>query len=54
MDFITIEFQKKEQDNRSKSQGKKCGLDEQIQLREGELESKKKKDKFVPKEVWDR
>ena len=26
MDFITTEFQKKEQDNRSKGQGKKCGL----------------------------
>ena len=52
MDFITSEFQKKEQDNRSKGQGKKRGLDERIQLRGGELGSKKKKGEFVPKEVW--
>ena len=36
VDFITSEFQKKEQDNRSKGQGKKYGLDERMQLREGE------------------
>ena len=51
MEFITTEFQKKEQDNRSKGQGKKRGLDERIQLRRGELGSKKKKGEFVPKEV---
>ena len=51
MDFITTEFYKKEQDNRSKGQGKKCGLDERIQLRGGEAGSEKKKGEFVPKEV---
>ena len=51
MDYITIEFQKKEQDYRSKSQGKKRGLDEHIQLRGGESGSEKKKGEFVPKEV---
>ena len=30
MDFITTQFQKKVQDNRSKGQGKKCGLEEQV------------------------
>ena len=54
MDFITTEFHKKEQDNRSQGQGKKCGLDEGIQLREGESASEKKKGEFVPKEVWDK
>ena len=54
MDFITIEFQKKEQDNRSKDQGMKCGLDERIQLRGGESRSEKKKSEFVPKEVCDK
>ena len=54
MDFITTEFQKKEQDNRSKGQGKKRSLDKRIQLRGGELGSKKKKSEFVPKEVWDK
>ena len=54
MDFITTEFEKKEQDNRCKDQGKKCGLDERIQLRAGESGSEKKKDEFVPKEVWDK
>ena len=53
MDFITTEFQKKEQDNRSKGQGKKRSLDERIQLRGGESGSEKKKDEFVPKEVCD-
>ena len=31
MDFITTKFQKKEQDNRSKGQEKKRGLDERMQ-----------------------
>ena len=51
MDFITTEFQKKEQDNRSKGQGKKRNLHEQIQLRGGEVGSEKKKAEFVPQEV---
>ena len=51
MDFITTEFQKKEQDNISKGQGKKRGLDKQIQLKKGESGSEKKKGEFVPKEV---
>ena len=51
MAFITTEFQKKEQDNRSKGQGKKRGLDERIQLREEEAGSEKKKAQFVSKEV---
>ena len=54
MDFITTKFQKKEQDNRSKGQGKKHGLDERIQLRGGESGSEKKKGKVVLKEVWDK
>ena len=54
MDFITTEFQKKEQDNRSKCQGMKRRLDERIQLRGGELGSEKKKGEFVTKEVWDK
>ena len=54
MDFITTEFQKKEQDNRSKGQGKKRRLDERIQLRGGESASEKKKGEFVSKEVWDK
>ena len=49
MDFITIEFQKKEQDNRSKSQRKKCGLKERAQLRGGESEGEKKNREFVLK-----
>ena len=51
MDFITTEFQKKEQDNRSKGQGKKRGLDEHIQLRGRESGNERKKSEFVPKEV---
>ena len=51
MDFITTEFQKKKQDNRSKGQGKKGGLDERIQLRGGESGREKKKGEFVSKEV---
>ena len=54
MDFITIEFQKKEQDNRSKGQGKKHSLDETIQLRGREVGSEKKKSEFVAKEVCDK
>ena len=54
MDFITTEFQKKEQDNRSKGQGNKRSLDERIQLRAGEAGSEKKKGEFVLKEVWDK
>ena len=54
MDFITTEFQKKEQDNRSKGQGKKPGLDKRIQLRGGESGSEKKKCDFISKEVWDK
>ena len=54
MVFITTEFQKKEQDNRSNGQGKKRRLNERIQLRGGELGSEKKKGEFVPKEVWDK
>ena len=54
MDFITAEFQKKEQDNRSKRQRNKHGLDERIQLKGGESGSEKKKGEFVPEEVWDK
>ena len=54
MDFIITEFQKKEEDNKSKGQGKKRGLDERIQLRGGESGSEKKKGEFVPNEVWDK
>ena len=54
MNYITIGLQKKEQDNKRKGQEKKHGLDERIQLREGEVESKVKKGKFVLKEVWDK
>ena len=38
-------------DNRSKGQGKKCGLDERIQLRGAESESEKKKGEFVHNDV---
>ena len=54
MDFITTEFQKKEQDNRSKGQGKKRGLDKRMPLREVESWSKKKKGEFEPKAIWDK
>ena len=54
MDFITTEFQKKKQDNRSQGQRKKRSLDERIQLRGVESDSEKKKSKFVPKKVWDK
>ena len=54
MDLITTEFQKKEQNNRSKDHRKNCGLEEQVQLREGESEGEKKKGKFVPSEVLDK
>ena len=51
MDYITTEIQKKEQDNRSKGQGTKHGLDERIQLRGGEAGRDNKKGQFVAKEV---
>ena len=51
MNFITTEFQKKEQDNRSKGQGNKHGLEEQVQLREGDTKIEKKKSKFVLNKV---
>ena len=54
MDFITTEFQKKEQDTRSKGEGKKRGRDKPIQLKGEELGSEKQKDEFVAKEVWDK
>ena len=54
MDFVTTKFQKKEQDDRSKGQGKKYGLDERIQLRGGESGIEKKKCGFVLKEVCDK
>ena len=54
MDFITTEFQKKEQDNRSKGQRKKRSLDKGIQLRGGETGSEKKKGEVVQKVVWDK
>ena len=54
MELITSKFQKKKQDNRSKDQGKKRGLDKRIQLRGGESGSEKKKCEFVSKEVWDK
>ena len=53
-DFITTEFQKKEQDNRSKGQGKKRGMGEQVQLIVGELAAKKKQGEFVAKHGWDK
>ena len=49
MDFIISKFQKKEQDNRSKGQGKKRSLEERVQLKGGEVGSEKKKGEFVPK-----
>ena len=54
MDFLCTKFQKKEDDNRSKGQVKKRGLDETIQLRGGESGSEKKKQEFVPKEFWNK
>ena len=54
MDLITTEFQKKQQDDRSKGQEKKRDLDERIQLKGRDAGSEKKKGKFVPKEVWDK
>ena len=50
IDFISTEFQKKEQDNRSKGQGKKRSLDERMQLRGGESGNEQKKGEFVPME----
>ena len=54
IDFIRSEFQKKEQDNKSKGEGQKRGLDERIQLRGREKGSEKKKGECVPVEVWDK
>ena len=54
MDFINTKFQKKKQDKRSKSQGKKHGLDKRIHLRGGELGSEKKNRDFVREEVWNK
>ena len=54
MNFITTEFQKKEQDNKREGQGNKHSLDERIQLRGGESGNERKKGDFVPKEVWDK
>ena len=51
VDFITIKFLKKEQDNRSKGQGRKYGMNEGLQLREGESESEKRNGDFVRKKV---
>ena len=51
MYLITTEFQKKAQDNRSKGQEKKSGLEEGVQLREGEWGSEKQKCEFVFKKV---
>ena len=54
MDFITTKFQKKEQDNRSKGQGKKRSLEEWVLWREGEVGSERKKGELVAKEIWDK
>ena len=54
MNFITTSFEKKEQNNGSKSKDKGRGLEEQVQLRGGEAGSEKKKGEFVPKEVKDK
>ena len=54
MDFIITKFQKKEQHNVSKGQGKTHSLEEQVQLRGEESECEKKKCEFVLKEVWDK
>ena len=54
MDFITTNFQKKEQDHRSKGQEKKRGLNKRIQLIGEEVGSEKKNKEFVLKEVWDK
>ena len=53
MDVIATEFQKKQEDNRSKGQGKKRSMDKRIQLRGGETGSEKKKVEFVLKDVWE-
>ena len=52
VDFITTEFQKKEQDNSIIGQGRKRSLEERVQLREEESSRQRKKSEFVPKEVW--
>ena len=51
VNFITTEFQKKKQDNKSKCQRKKWGLEEQAQLRGEESGGEKKEGEFVLKEV---
>ena len=51
MDFITTEFQKKEQHNQSKCYSKKRGLEHQVHLRGGDTGTEKKKREFVLKEV---
>ena len=48
MKFIAIKFQKKEQDNRRKGQGKKHGVEERVQLRVEKSEGEKKKVEFIP------
>ena len=54
MDFIITEFQKREQDNRIKCQGKKGSMHKRIQLRGEEAGNEKKKGEFAPKEVCDK
>ena len=54
IDFITTEFQNREQDNRSKGWRKKCGLEEGVQVRRKESSGEKKKREFVLKEVCDK
>ena len=51
MDFVNTEVQQEEKDHKRKSQGKKHGLEEQVQVREGDPGSEKKKGGFVLKEV---
>ena len=52
--FISIEFQKKEQDNKGKGRGKKRGLEEQVHLTGVESGSKKKKKEIITKVVKDK
>ena len=54
MDFITTKFQKKEQDDKRKGQGKNSSLEERVQWRGVEAGNEKKKAEWVPKEVWDK
>ena len=53
VDFITSEFQKKEQDNRTKGQWKEGCLEDRVKLRGGEVRSEKMKSEYIPKDVWD-